>query len=149
MPAVLALETANAPNRFIRRAIAATLATTSLHQILMNERGHDKTQNRGKPRFHGPSRNTPRHPRTSPTQKLVPLWASIRTFNQDEQTIVVLPSITIDVDIKGAEIQAYEERFLLLLLLLRQPRAPDLHNLAIHPAEHHRLLPRAFAGRHR
>jgi hypothetical protein len=56
-------------------------------------------------------------------QKLVPLWASIRAFNQDEQTIVVLPSISIDVDIRGAEIQAYEERFLFLLLLLRQPRA--------------------------
>jgi hypothetical protein len=56
-------------------------------------------------------------------QKLVPLWASIRTFNQDEQTIVVLPSITAEVDIKGAEMQAYEERFLFLLLLLRQPRA--------------------------
>ena len=56
-------------------------------------------------------------------QKLVPLWASIRTFNQDEQTIVVLPSITAELDVKGAEMQAYEERFLFLLLLLRQPRA--------------------------
>jgi hypothetical protein len=36
---------------------------------------------------------------------------------------VVLPSITLDVDFKGAEMQAYEERFLFLLLLLRQPRA--------------------------
>jgi len=56
-------------------------------------------------------------------QKLVPLWASIRAFNQDEQTIVVLPSITAEFDVKGAEMQAYEERFLFLLLLLRQPRA--------------------------
>jgi hypothetical protein len=56
-------------------------------------------------------------------QKLIPLWASIRTFNQDEQTIVVVPSITAEFDIKGAEGQAYEERFLFLLLLLRQPRA--------------------------
>jgi hypothetical protein len=56
-------------------------------------------------------------------QKLVPLWSSIRTLNQDEQTIVVLPSLTADVDINGAEMQAYEERFLFLLLLLRQPRA--------------------------
>jgi hypothetical protein len=52
-------------------------------------------------------------------QKLVPLWASIRAFNQDEQTIVVVPSITAEVDITGAEMQAYEERFLFLLLLLR------------------------------
>lgn len=56
-------------------------------------------------------------------QKLVPLWASIRAFNQDEQTIVVLPSMSVDFDAKGAEMQAYEERFLFLLLLLRQPRA--------------------------
>ena len=56
-------------------------------------------------------------------QKLVPLWASISALNQDEQTIVVVPSITIEFDVKGAEMQAYEERFLFLLLLLRQPRA--------------------------
>ena len=56
-------------------------------------------------------------------QKLVPLWRSIRTFNPQEQTIVVVPSITAEFDIKGAEMQAYEERFLFLLLLLRQPRA--------------------------
>ena len=56
-------------------------------------------------------------------QKLVPLWRSIRAFNQQEQTIVVVPSITAEVDVKGAAMQAYEERFLFLLLLLRQPRA--------------------------
>lgn len=56
-------------------------------------------------------------------RKLVPLWRSIRTLNQDEQTIVVVPSITADFNVKGAEMQAYEERFLFLLLLLRQPRA--------------------------
>ena len=41
----------------------------------------------------------------------------------DPQTIVVVPSITIDIAFTGAEVQAYEERFLFLLLLLRQPRA--------------------------
>jgi len=56
-------------------------------------------------------------------QKLVPLWTSISALNQDEQTIVVVPSITAEVDITGTEMQAYEERFLFLLLLLRQPRA--------------------------
>ncbi len=56
-------------------------------------------------------------------QKLVPLWASIQTITQDPQTIVVVPSITIDSTIRGARQQAYEERFLFLLLLLRQPRA--------------------------
>jgi len=54
-------------------------------------------------------------------QKLVPLWQSIRALNQDEQTIVVVPSL--EAEMKGSEMQAYEERFLFLLLLLRQPRA--------------------------
>jgi hypothetical protein len=57
-------------------------------------------------------------------RKLVPLWHSIEAFNQDEQTIVVVPSMTLDnVLEQGSEMQAYEERFLFLLLLLRQPRA--------------------------
>ena len=56
-------------------------------------------------------------------RKLVPLWKSIERFNQDPQTIVVVPSMSIDAIDSGAVIQAYEERFLFLLLLLRQPRA--------------------------
>lgn len=56
-------------------------------------------------------------------RKLVPLWKSIQSFNRDEQTIVVVPSLTIDFECSSSELQAYEERFLFLLLLLRQPRA--------------------------
>src|SRR5712664_3406146 len=56
-------------------------------------------------------------------KKLVPLWKSIERFNQDPQTIVVVPSLSIDAIGGGAVLQAYEERFLFLLLLLRQPRA--------------------------
>src|SRR5215510_976076 len=56
-------------------------------------------------------------------KKLVPLWKSIERFNQDPQTIVVIPSMSIDAIDSGAVMQAYEERFLFLLLLLRQPRA--------------------------
>lgn len=55
--------------------------------------------------------------------KLVPLWHSIEAFNQDEQTIVVVPSADVDYPLTGSEMQAYEERYLFLLLLLRQPRA--------------------------
>jgi hypothetical protein len=56
--------------------------------------------------------------------RLVPLWKSIERLNQDEQTIVVVPALTVDAgDLKGAKLQAYEERFLFLLPLLRQPRA--------------------------
>lgn len=57
-------------------------------------------------------------------KKLVPLWKSIERMTQDEQTIVVVPSMTLDLlGEHGSELQAYEERFLFLLLLLRQPRA--------------------------
>src|SRR5215469_8393950 len=56
-------------------------------------------------------------------KKLVPLWKSIEHFNQDPQTIVVVPSMSIDAIGAGAVMQAYEERFLFLLLLLRQARA--------------------------
>src|SRR5437763_5937833 len=57
-------------------------------------------------------------------RRLVPLWQSIQTMTQDEQTIVVVPSMTLDdPGWPGSVLQAYEERFLFLLLLLRQPRA--------------------------
>src|SRR5438045_9305710 len=56
-------------------------------------------------------------------KKLVPLWKSIERLNQDPQTILVVPSMSIDAIGSGAVMQAYEERFLFLLLLLRQPRA--------------------------
>ena len=60
-------------------------------------------------------------------RKLVPLWESMRQMTQDEQTIVVVPSMTLDSPGMGSELQAYEERFLFLLLLLRQPRARLLY----------------------
>jgi PGM1 C-terminal domain len=68
-------------------------------------------------------------------KKLNPLWRSIQSFNQDEQTIVVVPSLTIDFDCSSSELQAYEERFLFLLLLLRQPKARLIYvtSQMIHP----------------
>ena len=53
-------------------------------------------------------------------EKLVPLWKSIQVMNQDPQTIVVIPSMTLDPT-EGAAVsmQPYEERYLFLLLLLR------------------------------
>jgi hypothetical protein len=56
-------------------------------------------------------------------KKLVSLWKSIERLNQDPQTIVVVPSMSIDAIGSGTLMQAFEERFLFLLLLLRQPRA--------------------------
>ncbi|HEX8100601.1 MAG TPA: peptide ligase PGM1-related protein [Actinomycetota bacterium] len=70
-------------------------------------------------------------------QKLVPLWNSIRALNQDEQTIVVVPSLTLTLEHEGGSAaQAMEERFLFLLLLLRQPRARLIYvtSQMIHPS---------------
>ncbi len=68
--------------------------------------------------------------------RLVPLWRSIESFNQDEQTIVVVPSMTVDMSATGAVVQAYEERFLFLLLLLAQPRARMIYvtSQGVHPS---------------
>ena len=55
--------------------------------------------------------------------KLIPLWKSIEGLDQEAQTIVVVPSQSIEFDCQGAEMQGYEERMLFLLLLLRQPKA--------------------------
>ena len=69
-------------------------------------------------------------------RKLVPLWRLIESFNQNEQTIVVVPSISVDVALTGFGLQGYEERFLFLLLLLAQPRARMIYvtSQAIHPS---------------
>lgn len=58
--------------------------------------------------------------------KLGPLWHAIRRMSDVEQTIVVIPSLSLDAGVLekiGPAIIAYEERLLFLLLLLRQPRA--------------------------
>jgi len=68
-------------------------------------------------------------------RKLVPLWHSIESINQEPQTIVVVPSLNVDSVIEGVKLQAYEERYLFLLLLLRQPRARLIYvtGQRIHP----------------
>src|SRR4051812_8459183 len=59
-------------------------------------------------------------------RKLVPLWELIGRTDpggalEAENTVVVVPSLTVDVDFPAAAQQAYEERFLFMLFLLRQP----------------------------
>jgi pheganomycin biosynthesis PGM1-like protein len=51
------------------------------------------------------------------------VWDAIR-LNHDDESVVVIPSITLDraVAASGTSTQAMEERFLFLLMLLRQPR---------------------------
>ena len=50
-------------------------------------------------------------------------WEAIR-MNHADESVVVVPSVTIDPNVPraGSLNQAYEERFLFLLLLLRQPQ---------------------------
>ena len=83
--------------------------------------------------------------------KLAALWASMRRMTADEQTIVVVPSISLDAGVHGARQQSLEERFLFLLLLLRQPRARLIYvtSQAIYPEVvdyYLDLLPGVFAG---
>ena len=51
------------------------------------------------------------------------VWRAMR-LNQEGESVVVVPSVTVDRvnQNSGSLTQAYEERFLFLLLLLRQPR---------------------------
>ncbi len=66
-------------------------------------------------------------------RKLVPLWRLIGRTDpggevQDSNTLVVLPSLTAEIDVSGAMHQIYEERFLFMTFLLRQP---NLHMIYI------------------
>ena len=84
-------------------------------------------------------------------RKLEPLWASMAAFNSDPQTIVVVPSVSTDAGVRGVRQQALEERYLFLLLLLRQPRARLIYvtSQAIHPSivdYYLDLLPGTFSG---
>jgi len=59
-------------------------------------------------------------------KKLPPLWQWIGRSDpggafEEENTIVVVPSLTVDVELAIARQQVYEERFLFMLFLLRQP----------------------------
>lgn len=82
---------------------------------------------------------------------LVPLWQSMKAMTGDEQTIVCIPSLSVDAGLSGIRQQALEERFLFLLLLLRQPRARLIYvtGQAIHPDVidyYLDLLPGVFSG---
>ena len=55
--------------------------------------------------------------------RMAGVWNAMR-LNYDDESVVVVPSISLDPDVSssGSMSQAYEERFLFLLVLLRQPR---------------------------
>jgi hypothetical protein len=65
-----------------------------------------------------------RYRRFDELQKRMPgVWDAMR-LNYDDESVVVIPSISLDkaVAASGSMSQAFEERFLFLLVLLRQPR---------------------------
>jgi hypothetical protein len=65
-----------------------------------------------------------RYARYDDLQRRMPaVWESMRHHHRDE-SVVVIPSVTLDraVARSGSLTQAYEERLLFMLLLLRQPR---------------------------
>jgi hypothetical protein len=57
-------------------------------------------------------------------RKLIPQWELIEAFTDEPYGIVVVPSLSgVDLPLDSTKRQAYEERYLFLLFLLRQPRA--------------------------
>jgi hypothetical protein len=74
-------------------------------------------------------------------RKLVPLWEHIGRSDpgsqemEAENTVVVVPSLTTDIKLDVASQQAYEERFLFMLFLLRQPHIRLIYvtSLAVAP----------------
>jgi hypothetical protein len=56
-------------------------------------------------------------------QRMAPVWAAMR-MNEEGESVVVVPSVSLDrvSERSGSLGQAMEERFLFLLLLLREPR---------------------------
>ncbi len=61
-------------------------------------------------------------------ERLIPLWKQIGrtdpggTILEEDNTVVVMPSLTVDIDFPIPAQQAYEERMLFMLFLLRQPK---------------------------
>jgi hypothetical protein len=51
-------------------------------------------------------------------ERMEAVWDAMK-LDLDDESVVVVPSVTVS---QSALIQAFEERFLFLLLLLRQPR---------------------------
>lgn len=74
-------------------------------------------------------------------RSLIPLWEvigrpGIGGFTEAQNTVVVVPSLSLDVAFDVSTLRAYEERFLCLLFLLRQPHVRLIYvtSQAIHPA---------------
>src|SRR5215207_5393871 len=61
-------------------------------------------------------------------RQLIPQWELIEAFTDEPYTMVVVPSLSgVDLPLDSTKRQAYEERYLFLLFLLRQPRAKVIY----------------------
>src|SRR5205814_5514359 len=70
-------------------------------------------------------------------RKLVPQWNLIQKFTAEPRAVVVVPSLSgVDLPLDSTRQRAYEERFLFLLFLLRQPRA-ELVYVTSEPVQPH------------
>ena len=70
-------------------------------------------------------------------ERLVDLWDSMHEMTPDPQTIVVVPSLSLELlEGSGLVMAPYEERYLFLLFLLRQPLARMIYVTSepIHPS---------------
>ena len=89
-----------------------------------HEQRHQGDSNAGEPRTLADLDEDERYARFDRLQRgMAPAWDAMR-LNQAGESVVVVPSVTVDRvgASSGSMTQAYEERFLFLLLLLRQPR---------------------------
>ena len=79
-----------------------------------------------------------RYARFDELQATMPAVWEVMRLNLEGESVVVVPSVTVDrIGARsGAMTQAYEERFLFLLLLLRQPRLRMVYitSMPVHPA---------------
>ena len=86
---------------------------------------------------------------TSCSATMPSVWESMR-LDLDDESVVVVPSISLAIDVGAAapSMQAMEERALFLLLLLRQPRLRMIY-VTSHADRGvgRRVLPRPAAGR--
>ena len=79
----------------------------------------------------------------------MPLWKSIERFNQDPQTIVVVPSMSIDaIRLRRGDPGVRGTVFISVTAAAPAAGAADLCDFTNDSAEHHRLLPESSSGRH-
>jgi hypothetical protein len=66
----------------------------------------------------------------------------------EEGESVVIPSVSLDGigELSGSLLQAYEERFLVLLLLLRQPRVRMIYVTSMTAAWRRRVCPASMSS---